>query len=163
MKLQPLTAEHADAVLAFETRNRAYFATSIPDRGDDYFAAYPDRHAALLAMQDAGTDRFHVMVTDDGTVAARVNLVHIEDGEAEIGYRVGQEFTGRGVATRSVRAACDLARTAYGLTRLHAVVTTDNPASRTVLLRNGFTPTTATVVNGRAAHSYVRPVPLMGE
>jgi hypothetical protein len=50
MQLKQLTAEHADAVLQFETVNRGYFAAAVPDRGDDFFADYPARHAALLAM-----------------------------------------------------------------------------------------------------------------
>jgi hypothetical protein len=39
-ELQLLRADHAQALLGFETENRAYFAASIPDRGDDYFANF---------------------------------------------------------------------------------------------------------------------------
>lgn len=155
MKLQQLDAGHAGAILEFETRNRAFFAASVPDRGDEFFADYPTRHAALLAMQDAGTDLFHVLLTDDGTIAGRVNLIEIGNREAELGYRVGQDFTGRGVATRAVDQACHLART-KGLTRLRATVPTDNRASRAVLLRNGFNVTGATTVDGRPAQDFRR-------
>ena len=155
MKLQQLDAGHADAVLEFETRNRAYFAATVPDRGDEYFADYPARHAALLAMQDAGTDLFHVLLTDDGTIVGRVNLIEIGNREAELGYRIGQDFTGRGVATQAVSQACHLAR-AQGLTRLRATVSADNPASRAVLLRNGFNVTGATTVGGRPAQDFRR-------
>ena len=50
-ELQRLRADHAAAVLAFELANRAYFAASISDRGDDYFACFAERHAALLAKR----------------------------------------------------------------------------------------------------------------
>lgn len=138
MHLEQLTAAHLDAVLEFETVNRDYFADSIPDRGDDFFADYPARHAALLRLQAGGTDLFHVVVTDDGAIAGRVNLVNISNGEAEIGYRVGRDFAGRGLATEAVRRACHLAGTEYGLRRLRAETDVDNHGSRKVLLRNGF-------------------------
>lgn len=156
MRVERLTAQHLDAVLAFETVNRAYFAAAVPDRGDDFFAGYPARHAALLAMQQAGTDVFHVLVTADGRVAGRVNLVDVSGGEAELGYRIGAEFTGRGVATGAVRDVCRLAGTDYGLARLRATVDPGNHASRTVLLRNGFTLAGETTVDGRPAQMFRR-------
>ena len=141
-------------MLEFEVVHRDYFAARIPDRGADFFADYPARHTALMAMQVAGSDIFHVIVTDDGTIAGRVNLICIADGEAEIGYRIGRDFAGRGLATEAVRQLCHLARTVYGLRRLRAVTTTDNRASRAVLLRNGFTIIGDTVADGRAAHTF---------
>jgi len=36
-ELELLNAGHAPAVLAFELGNRAYFAASISDRGDEFF------------------------------------------------------------------------------------------------------------------------------
>lgn len=156
VRLQPLTAEHRDAILAFETLNREYFAASVPDRGDDFFADYPARHAALLAMQDAGTDRFHVLVTEDGAIAGRVNVVRIENGEAELGYRIGRDFAGRGLATDAVRQVCDLAGASYGLARLRAATTVDNHGSRTVLLRNGFSVVGDTTLDDRPALLFAR-------
>lgn len=156
MRLVPLTAEHQDAVLEFETVNRTYFAASITDRGDDFFADYPARHAALLAMQAAGTDRFHLVLTDDGSIAGRVNLMEVADGDAKVGYRVGRDYAGRGLATEAVRQVCHLARSAYGLTRLYAVASVDNHASQTVLLRNDFIIVGETTVADRAAHLFRR-------
>ena len=138
MYLQPLTAEHLDAVLEFETVNREYFAATVADRGDEFFADYPARHAALLRLQVEGTDLFHLLLTEDGTVAGRVNLVRIDAGEAELGYRVGREFAGRGLATDGVRRVCQLADHSYGLARVRAETGVDNLASQKVLLRNGF-------------------------
>ena len=156
MQLQQLSAEHLDAVLEFETVNRKYFAATIPDRGDDFFADYPARHAKLLGFQAAGTDFFHVLLADDGTIIGRVNLVRIADGEAELGYRIGGDFVRRGVATEGVRRICDLARSAYGLKRLRASTTTDNHGSRTVLLRNGFTIVGEITLSGRAGNLFAR-------
>ncbi|MFF7992790.1 GNAT family N-acetyltransferase [Kitasatospora xanthocidica] len=136
--LEPLRPDHAEALLAFERANRAYFARSVPDRGDDYFAEFPARHAALLAEQAAGTCRFHVVRDADGELVGRVNLVDLADGCAELGYRIAGSAAGRGIATAAVAEVCRLAATAYGLGSLTAVTTVDNPASQTVLARNGF-------------------------
>jgi ribosomal-protein-alanine N-acetyltransferase len=137
--LEQLTAGHQDAVLEFELVNRDYFAEFSTDRGDAFFAGYPARHAAVLAMQAAGTDFFHLIIDDDGaTILGRVNLVDVKDGEAELGYRISRDAAGRGVATEAVGQVCRLAP-GYGLRRLRAETSPDNHASRKVLLRNGFT------------------------
>jgi len=154
VRLEQLTAEHLDAILEFETSNRDYFSAAVPDRGDGFFANYPARHASLLAMQAAGTDIFHVLVVDDGAIAGRVNLVDIANGEAELGYRIGRAFAGRGLATEAVGRACVLARSTYGLRRLRAATTADNHASRTVLQRNGFQLIGEATLSGRPGQLY---------
>ncbi|MEV4196806.1 GNAT family N-acetyltransferase [Micromonospora globbae] len=138
--LQRLDARHAAALLDFERENRAYFARFVPDRGDDYFTGFADRLAELLADQAAGLLHFHVLVDDDGTVLGRFNLVDVQDGGAELGYRVAERATGRGVATDGVRRVCALALDTYGLRRLYASATRDNAASLAVLRRTGFVP-----------------------
>ncbi|MFF4244584.1 GNAT family N-acetyltransferase [Streptomyces sp. NPDC001822] len=136
--LQRLRPDHAPALIAFERENRAYFAASIPDRGDDYFAEFASRHNALLADQEAGTLHFHVLADDDGAVLGRVNLVDVAGGSAELGYRIAERAAGRGLATAAVREVCELAVGEYGLITLTARTTRDNGGSRTVLARTGF-------------------------
>jgi ribosomal-protein-alanine N-acetyltransferase len=147
VRLVRLTAEHCDAVLAFETANREYFAATVADRGDEFFANYPARHAALLAYQEAGTDFFHLVLTGDGAIAGRVNLVEADGGDAELGYRIGWAYAGCGVATEAVRQVCALAA-GYGLTRLRAGTAADNIASQKVLARNGFRAVGQTAAGG---------------
>jgi [ribosomal protein S5]-alanine N-acetyltransferase len=139
-ELQRLRADHAPAVLAFELANRAYFAASIPDRGDEFFARFDERHAALLAEQEAGVCAFHALVAENGAILGRFNLVDLADGSAELGYRVAQHVAGRGVATATVRELCGLAVREYGLRTLRAATTQDNTASQKVLAKVGFVP-----------------------
>ena len=139
-ELQRLRGDHAAAVLAFELRNRAYFAASISDRGDAFFEHFGERHDALLAEQEAGAAAFHVLVADDGRVLGRFNLLFAGPDTAELGYRVAEEVTGRGVATAAVRELCRLAATEYGLRMLRAATSIDNVASQRVLLKAGFVP-----------------------
>jgi ribosomal-protein-alanine N-acetyltransferase len=154
--LEPLRTDHADALLTFELENRAYFAASIPDRGDDFFAHFDERLAGLVAGQAAGTGYFHVLVGDRGEVVGRVNLTEIVDGCAELGFRIAENETGRGFATAGVNQVLVLASMEYGLTRLRARATDDNHASRAVLARTGFTETGAILLNGRPGTGYSR-------
>ncbi|MEU6675920.1 GNAT family N-acetyltransferase [Streptomyces sp. NPDC046925] len=137
-ELQRLRPDHAPALFAFEHENREYFAKSVPDRGDAYFAEFDTRHVALLAEQAAGTCHFHVLVDAEGAVLGRVNLVDVADGEAELGYRIAEGATGRGLATDAVRQLCGVAAANYGLTALRAATDADNAGSRAVLERTGF-------------------------
>lgn len=81
-----------------------------------------------------------MLVADNGAVLGRVNLVDVEAGSAELGYRIAEEAAGRGLATAAVHQICELAATEYGLTTLRARTTLDNAGSRAVLARTGFTP-----------------------
>ncbi|MEU6229852.1 GNAT family N-acetyltransferase [Streptomyces sp. NPDC047042] len=140
-ELQRLNAGHAPAVLDFEQLNRTYFAASITDRGDDYFARFTDGYNALLAEQEAGICAFYVLVAEDGSILGRFNLIDIEDGTAQLGYRVAQHAAGHGVATATVRDLCRLTPSRHALHTLRAAVTHQNPASQKALTKAGFTPT----------------------
>jgi [ribosomal protein S5]-alanine N-acetyltransferase len=144
-ELTQLHAGHAPAILAFELANRAYFAASVPDRGDAYFDGFTDRFNALLAEQKAGICAFYVVVAEDGAVLGRFNLYDLpphrpEDGTAEVGYRVAQHVAGRGVATTNLRELCRLAASRHGLHTLRAATAVGNAASQRVLTKAGFTP-----------------------
>ena len=139
-ELQRLRAEHGQAVLAFELANRAYFAASISDRGDEFFDQFTERHSALLAEQEAGMSAFYVLVDEDGSVLGRFNLYEFKDATAKLGYRVAQHVAGRGVATATLRELCRLAAARYGLSALTAAASCENVASRKVLTKAGFVP-----------------------
>ena len=139
-ELQRLRADHAPAVLAFELANRAYFAASISDRGDEFFDQFTERHSALLAEQEAGIGAFYVLVAEDGSVLGRFNLVFAGDGTAELGYRVAQHVAGRGVATATVQDLCQVAAARHGLRTLRAATSRENTASQKVLAKAGFVP-----------------------
>ena len=139
-ELQRLRADHAPAVLAFELANRAYFAASISDRGDQFFERFTERHSALLAEQEAGIGAFHVLVAEDGSVLGRFNLVFAGDCTAELGYRVAQHVAGRGVATATVQDLCQVAAARHGLRTLRAATSRENTASQKVLAKAGFVP-----------------------
>ncbi|MET7391030.1 GNAT family N-acetyltransferase [Streptomyces sp. NPDC005529] len=158
-RLELLHLDHAAALLAFERENRAYFAASIPDRGDAYFSGFDALHRERLAEQAAGVCFFHLVVDDAGAVLGRVNLVDATEGTADLGYRIAERAAGRGLATAAVREVSRLAATAYGLRTLRAAATLDNAASRAVLARTGFLPASEVVLNGRPALRFALELP----
>lgn len=139
-ELQLLRADHAPAILAFESANRSYFSTFISDRGDHYFEHFTERHQALLAEQEAGTGAYYVLLAEDGSVLGRFNLVFVGEGVAELGYRVAQHVAGHGVATATVRDVCSFAPARHGIATLRAATSHGNVASQRVLLNAGFLP-----------------------
>ena len=155
-ELQRLHAGHAPAVLAFELANRAYFAASVSDRGDEFYDQFTERHSALLAEQEAGICAFYVLVAEDGSILGRFNLYDFEDGTAELGYRVAQHVAGRGVATATVRELCRLATARHGLRTLRAATARENAASRKVLTKAGFVPVGPASLGGKPGTWYQR-------
>src|SRR5258708_13087112 len=93
--LQLVRLDHAPALLVFEQENRAYFAASVPDRGDEFFAEFDKRHIQLLAGQAAGTDYFHLLGTEHGEGVGRMNLTTAADGAAEPGYPIPHKPAGQ--------------------------------------------------------------------
>jgi ribosomal-protein-alanine N-acetyltransferase len=148
-ELERLTADHLEAALAFELENRSYFTRSINDRGDEFYESFPEHHDALLAEQDAGICAFYVLVDRHGSIIGRFNLYDLEDGAANVGYRVAERVAGRGVASTAVRELCGKAAGDHGLRTLNAETSTANVASQRVLEKAGFTVTGNCVVAGR--------------
>jgi [ribosomal protein S5]-alanine N-acetyltransferase len=155
-ELQRLHAGHAPAVLAFELENRAYFAASVSDRGDEFYEQFTDRHSALLADQEVGTCAFYVLVAEDGSVLGRFNLYDFEDGTAKLGYRVAQHVAGRGVATAAVQELCRLAAARHGLRTLRAATARENAASQKVLAKARFIPAGPAALGGKPGTWYQR-------
>jgi [ribosomal protein S5]-alanine N-acetyltransferase len=141
VELQQLEAGHTSAVLDFEVANRAYFAASISDRGDEYFDRFGAELQALLDEQEAGVGAYYVLVDENGTVLGRFNLYRVDGGTAELGYRVAEDAAGRGLATAAVLELCQIAADRHGLRRLRAATSVGNVASQRVLAKAGFTPT----------------------
>jgi RimJ/RimL family protein N-acetyltransferase len=137
-ELQRLRADHASAVLIFETANRDYFTAFISDRGDEFFQHFAERHNALLAEQEAGLGAFYVLTDEDGSILGRFNLNFVEEGVAQLGYRVAQHVAGHGLATATVRDLCRLAAPAHGIHTIRAATARENTASQKVLLNAGF-------------------------
>jgi ribosomal-protein-alanine N-acetyltransferase len=153
-ELQRLRPDHEAAILEFEVANRAYFASFIGDRGDAFYANFPELYRMLLAEQDAGTSIGHVLVDGDGAVVGRFNLYEVVDGVAEVGYRIAERVSGQGVATFGAQELCRLAFDEYGLRTLRAAASNENVASQRVLLKVGFVVVGPVLIAGRQGVRY---------
>src|SRR5258708_33686575 len=97
--LQLLRLDHAPALLVFERENRAYFAASVPDRGDEFFAEFDTRDAQLLEWQAAGTDYLHLLVAEGREVVGREKLTAGADGTAALRYPSAAQVSAHGLTT----------------------------------------------------------------
>jgi RimJ/RimL family protein N-acetyltransferase len=90
-------------------------------------------------MRDNGLLCPYVIAGPDGTLLGGLALHHFDPmrDSLEVGYWLLKEARGKGVATRSVRAAADHAF-ASGIFRMEAHVRLGNSASERVLERLGF-------------------------
>ena len=137
VRIRLLTAADEADLLAFERDNREYFARSIDDRGDAYFAGFAQRHESLIAENEAGSCLLFVVRDGSGRVVGRVNIVDIADASGEIGYRIGAAASGRGYARAAVALALQVAAD-RGVRQVTAVTTAGNVASHRVLEATGF-------------------------
>ena len=81
-------------------------------------------------------------IAADGGVIGGIGFQHRQDvyrGTAELGYWVGEDHWGRGIATRAVRSVTTWAFENFPLERMQARVFESNPASCRVLEKAGYT------------------------
>jgi ribosomal-protein-alanine N-acetyltransferase len=141
--LVPPTLADAEALLAFECANRAFFEASINARSASYYSAEGVALAIQAAIDDASADRGYqfLVKSHDGTIIGRINLRDVAREHfqaAVLGYRIGAAHCGKGYATAAVRALLDMAFGPLRLHRIEAGARAGNLGSVQVLLRNGF-------------------------
>lgn len=153
-----LSALDAAEILTFELKNRAYFASHVPDRPDVYFDAEWLRGflTELEAEQSRGESFMYLVRNEAGELVGRVNLTDVKRGERSVvhlGYRIGEQHLGRGYATEAVRLGLE-AMKARGIDEVRAMTTVNNVGSQVVLRKAGFTEVSGTPatldVNGTA-------------
>lgn len=79
-----------------------------------------------------------VVVRRTGTLVGTCELTRLPGGGAEIGYLLAHRHWGRGYASEAAMALRDAAFAQWRVTRLRALVATDNDASRRVLEKCGL-------------------------
>ncbi|MGG4177752.1 GNAT family N-acetyltransferase [Virgibacillus pantothenticus] len=140
IRLAKLKDTDAGALLAFEYENRDFFEKMVPTRGDEYYNLidFLKRHEALLGEQSLGVSHFYLIKDDNDNILGRINMVDLdEQQQGVLGYRIGQSYTGKGIATRAlqllIKEAIEL-----GIKQLYAKTTSHNLPSQKVLQKNGF-------------------------
>ncbi|MCP5038273.1 MAG: GNAT family N-acetyltransferase [Rhodobacteraceae bacterium] len=136
IRLCPLAVSDAEALLQFETVNCDWFERWVGPRPDTYWQLGTLRET--IAAQVADDDQmFLIKPTDSDEIYGRLNVTSAKNGVGQLGYRVGQAFVGRRLASRAITLVLPIARKA-GLWALEGRVADNNPASHGALIRNGF-------------------------
>ena len=140
--LHPVEVADAADLLEFERLNRAYFERFIGSRGDAFYQLGEVRKALEKACQDRDEGKAYAYLVRIGDeIAGRLNLTQVERQQffcAHLGYRIGEAWAGRGVATAAVGQGVGLALNQHQLWRIEAIVSAFNAGSARVLEKNGF-------------------------
>jgi len=125
--LREVRSEDIPVFYEYQADPEANALAGVPSRDRD---AYEAHWAKLRTDQQV---LLRTITTEDGAVAGQL-LSFPRDGIREIGYWLGREFWGRGIATAALADFLPLVneRPVYG------VVSEANIASRRVLEHNGF-------------------------
>ncbi|MEY9979517.1 GNAT family N-acetyltransferase [Lysinibacillus sp. RC79] len=139
ISIDSLQERDAEELYQFEKNNRQFFEQMVPSRGEDYynFETFKLRHRELLAEQQEEKSKFYLIRDNSGNIIGRINLVDIDTTNdiAEVGYRVGQEYGGKGIGARALKL---LLETEISVKKIKAKTTTNNIASQRILEKNGF-------------------------
>lgn len=103
---------------------------------------YAEAHAAgYIAHVRNRSEILSFAIDVGGEAVGGISLRRGEDIErytAELGYWLGEEFWGRGIATEAIRDVTERGFALHGLIRIFAVPFTRNTASCRVLEKNGY-------------------------
>ncbi|HFJ9437671.1 MULTISPECIES: GNAT family N-acetyltransferase [Bacillus] len=139
--IELLKKKDAKDLFTFELTNKSFFETMVPNRGSQYFEFeyFQKLLDDLLIEQADGDSYFYLIRNEEKEIVGRINLVDIdtENRSSSLGYRVGEKFTKRGVATAAVKLVLNVAKN-NGITEIHAKTTANNLASQIVLEKSGF-------------------------
>ncbi|MCP8617943.1 GNAT family N-acetyltransferase [Salirhabdus salicampi] len=141
IRLEKLQRNDAKMLYEFELKNRDFFEKMVPSRGEEYynFETFTLRHESLLDEQTKGLSYYYLIKNETGLILGRMNLVDIDKSRnlGYIGYRVGEKYTGKGIANRALKLLLDTLNK-QGIKQILAKTTTNNIASQKVLEKSGF-------------------------
>ena len=138
--LRRLTRENAQEKFDLIVANHDHLLPWLP--WADFYHEIDDMHGytdSEIEKFDAGTAITYDIYYQDQLVGS-IDFNHIseDDHHAEFGYWVGQEFTGKGIATRAVAGLTKYAFEKLGFIRVAILACTDNVASVNVAKRLNF-------------------------
>jgi RimJ/RimL family protein N-acetyltransferase len=140
IRLEPLSAQHADAMDALARDNGVAQFTRVPVPAPEGFGSmWVERYAR---GRDEGTNAgFAIVDATSGEFLGFIALVKLdlETQEAEAGYIVSSHARGRGVATQALRLLTDWAFREFPLERIELLMDVENRGSEVVAQRCGYT------------------------
>lgn len=142
LSLRPVTCDDASTLFERVESNRLHLRQWLP--WVDTTVSIEDMQGFLLSVtEDAelGTDITLAIILSDAVVGiCSLNAINTPPGHARIGYWLAENYCGRGIMTRSVRAMCGYGFTQLDLHTLVLCAAEHNQKSRAVAERLGFYP-----------------------
>jgi len=136
MKLQLLSLKFSNRLLNFEIENKDWFESWVPPRPEGYHTLEGFNLALNSLLNEINNgEGLYFILTEGENIVGRFNISEICDGTPEIGYRIHQNFSGKGFAKEGVRLLIEKA-SEYGLSRLKAEALIENYASTSILISN---------------------------
>jgi ribosomal-protein-alanine N-acetyltransferase len=136
--LRPWSVKDAERLVVIA--NNKNIADNLRD-GFPHPYSLSDAHSWLNAIIPINEPpRFFAIITEN-VLAGSIGIVTKEDiyrKNVEIGYFLAQEFWGKGIVTKAVKAATAYAFSIFDIVRVYAEPYADNPGSRRVLEKAGF-------------------------
>lgn len=130
--------EDARSLFELINRNRDHLS----QHGDETAVKYPDFESVLRSITHPANElkiRFGIWL--DGVLTGTINITPKGGYTSEIGYWVGDEFCGLGLATISTEAVIRYGRRLVNTDQMIANAHIDNIASQKVLLKAGMAET----------------------
>lgn len=141
IELQPLCLEHA-AHLACQANNShvgRYMHDSFPT---PYTLQDALSFVERASVQEDSLEAVHRAIMANGELTGCVGITFQRDifrCGAEIGYWLGRDYWGKGIAARAISQMSDYAFANFGqLHRLYAMVIAENRASRSAIRKAGY-------------------------
>lgn len=90
--------------------------------------------------QYADDNGFQCCIRMEGSIVGGIGFVYVDrvHKRTELGYWIGEEYQGRGIATKAVRALTDHAFSEWNLNRVELLIGVENTRSRAVAERLRF-------------------------
>ena len=136
--------EEAATMLEYYERNQAHFAPWDPERPEEFYTesfwlAYIKR--ARSEFRSEKTLRFCIFLKDGRELIGHANFVNFERGpfqNCRVGYSIGKDHEGKGLMNESLQICINYIFETLDFHRVEANCVPDNPRSRTLLKRLGF-------------------------
>ena len=139
MQLELLSKHHLKQLIDFELENRSWFESLIEPRDSGFYSKQ-----GVVQHIDAELDKvssgsaFCGLLIKDNEIIARGNLRYLCVNNASVGYRVSKRFISQGYASFCLASLVEIAKSEFSVQFLEAKVLENNPASKHLLLKQGF-------------------------
>ena len=141
MNFRLIQKSDVDKLFQFELENRPWFEKHIAARDENFYSKFKiEKHIVTCYSNYQAQKMYPAIIELDSEIIARVNLrnISLNAKSADLGYRVAEGSSGKGVASKSVGAILNIAKQELGLEIISSYVTTKNLASQKVLNKHNF-------------------------